>query len=64
MDALLKGGLYCWQIHLLDPTLAHCMISNDIKDPSGAAMRYSALEGKLLEFATDARPAMRSLAYQ
>ncbi|CAL8466517.1 g6053 [Coccomyxa elongata] len=51
------------KIRLLDPELAGDMINNDIKDSSDAPVRYSALEGKLLEFVTEARPVKRSLAF-
>ena len=55
--------LHCVQVHILDPLLVSEMINKSILSNSGAAIRFADIDGNLLQFATEARPAKRAFAW-
>ena len=56
-------GFCSMQVHILDPTLGPQMINNDIQNADGSPIRFADLDGTLLKFATEARPAKRAFAW-
>ncbi|DBA82710.1 TPA: hypothetical protein ACH3X1_006945 [Trebouxia sp. C0004] len=56
-------GCCSLQVHILDPTLGPQMINNDIQNADGSPIRFADLDGTLLKFATEARPAKRAFAW-
>jgi hypothetical protein len=51
------------QVHILDPTLGPQMINNNIQNADGSPIRFAELDGTLLHFATEARPAKQAFAW-
>ena len=48
---------------MLDPSLGSEIVSNTILSDFGAAIRFADINGKQLQFVTEARPAKRAFAW-
>lgn len=51
------------QLHILDPSLRSEMINNTILNASGAAVKFADIDGTVLQFVTEIRPAKRAFAW-
>ena len=56
-------GFRSMQVYILDPTLGPQMIDTNIQNAAGSPIRFADLDGTLLKFATEARPAKRAFAW-
>ena len=55
---------FCFvQLHILHPSLGAEMIHNTILNASGDAVKFTDIDGNLLQFATEARPSKRAFAW-
>ena len=51
------------QVHIFNPILGPQMINNDIQNADGSLIRFADLDGTLLKFAAEARPAAHTFAW-
>ncbi|KAL3137348.1 hypothetical protein ABBQ32_006880 [Trebouxia sp. C0010 RCD-2024] len=60
---IVPNNLSDFMLHVLDPSLGSEMIYNTILTASGATVKFADIDGNLLHFATEARPAKRAFAW-